>query len=514
MLEPLRSLIVTPSAVPAEKQTALLCVEILARHLGNTHPQAFVPLLAAVVDLLCDVPDEALHSERNMAMVSSVCLCLATLINVDPSELVQHINRLFPKVLAALTLADDEQKDIAQAAASTIYVISSAAHQFLSPFLPELLRALTSNTTSLNAKTLELLGLGISPRIIAPVIAQVADEVGGEKNVNGLLQVAECVVEGLSPASVRDHVDVCGGMFVSLLGCIREDVGKDDEKDNDDDEMEQEEPHEHLTRCVVAFAMLLNEDQLQGFFDKMVTRVEDEASPWSLAASHFYSVLSALTSRLGGIFLPFIERVYGMTLKHWAAYQDATSSLPPIAAVVHMRLVEHLTEFCRQVSRLHMSTATSDSAMTQERFEEIMPLLLNEVSPKLKPSQTASKKRKRGEEPNSVSVDLIRTQSVDGLVVEFIRAQVEQANWQTFHHALLSLGRKSTDVKVKLRVLGLCRVLFEEIGEEYLSLLADTLPTLAEMMDHEDPIVRKCAIATAKKVEQLSGEDLSKLLEA
>lgn len=503
MLEPLASLITSAKSSASEKQTALLCVEILARHLGEGYPEAFAPVFAAVVDLFCTVDVAAARSDPDsLDMISSICLCLATLVNAMPTEVVQHVNRLFPQALAALEVAGDRLENLSQAASSAVYVTASAAHQFLSPFLPKLLTVLSapsSASMSLNVRTLELLGLAVSPRIIAPAIANVAKDVDLAQAPQ-LLKVVECVVEGLSPSSVREHVGSCVVMFVALLGRVEADAAMDVDKVKS-----YHQVHEQLASCVVAFAMLLNEKQLEELFDALVARVEQETSALRLSIAHFHGIMAAMTDRLGAIFLPFVERVYSLTVDHWIACQKP-SKMFALRGAVSSAVLKHLTGFCRQVSRLNLSTSTSDSPMSQERFEEMMPLVLEEAYPPVK----ASKKRKR--EAAEGTAEQI-PEDVKSLVIEFIRAQADQTNWQTFHHALLARGRKSMDVQTKLRMLTLCRHLFEEIGDEYLTLLADTLPTLAEMMDDESQSVRTCAIATAKKVEQLSGEDLSRLLD-
>ena len=55
---------------------------------------------------------------------------------------------------------------------------------------------------------------------------------------------------------------------------------------------------------------------------------------------------------------------------------------------------------------------------------------------------------------------------------------------------------------------------FEVIGEEFLVLLPETIPFLAELLEDESPHVEALCRALKQQIEELSGEELDPYLNA
>lgn len=68
--------------------------------------------------------------------------------------------------------------------------------------------------------------------------------------------------------------------------------------------------------------------------------------------------------------------------------------------------------------------------------------------------------------------------------------------------------------KVRARILGLKVVdyLLDHLKEEYLSLMAQTVPFLAELLEDVEASVKSLAQETLKKMETLSGENIRQYL--
>jgi len=82
---------------------------------------------------------------------------------------------------------------------------------------------------------------------------------------------------------------------------------------------------------------------------------------------------------------------------------------------------------------------------------------------------------------------------------------------QTLHHAVTKL-LKSEFAQVRRSALSCVKTLFERVGNDYLVLLPDTLPFLAELLEDEDETVRIMAQKVALVLRDLSGEDISEFL--
>ncbi|CAK8994908.1 HEAT repeat-containing protein 1 (Protein BAP28) (Fragment) [Durusdinium trenchii] len=116
-----------------------------------------------------------------------------------------------------------------------------------------------------------------------------------------------------------------------------------------------------------------------------------------------------------------------------------------------------------------------------------------------------------GEEDATVYFEEFVQRDLAPCVVKLARSVNDDTLWQTLHHGLLEFA-KHASAAVRRKMLDTLVMLFEEVGEAYIVLLADTLPTIAELLEDKDPEVKRTAHRSAKKLQQLSGEDLSSFL--
>jgi len=161
--------------------------------------------------------------------------------------------------------------------------------------------------------------------------------------------------------------------------------------------------------------------------------------------------------------------------------------------------------------------------MDKSQFDQILTPLIGQLdvnrflsaenelengSPKKK------RKAKKAESENDVILESYGryvSEDVTDTIVKLAVTQNDSANWQTLHHEILKFASHDSP-HVRSSTLNLVRSMFEQVGEEYIVLLADTLPALAELLEDENEEVRLLANKIAVKLEQLSGEDLKQLL--
>ena len=82
---------------------------------------------------------------------------------------------------------------------------------------------------------------------------------------------------------------------------------------------------------------------------------------------------------------------------------------------------------------------------------------------------------------------------------------------QTLHHALTRLLRSDLN-RTRLNTLSCVKTLFERVGNDYLVLMPDTLPYLAELLEDTDEDIRMLAQKLALVLREVSGEDISEFL--
>lgn len=74
------------------------------------------------------------------------------------------------------------------------------------------------------------------------------------------------------------------------------------------------------------------------------------------------------------------------------------------------------------------------------------------------------------------------------------------------------LKTRSSSKNVKVAAVQILTDLFTKIGEEYLSLLPETIPYLAELLENGDSDVEKASHSLKKCIESISGEKIDEYL--
>jgi hypothetical protein len=87
------------------------------------------------------------------------------------------------------------------------------------------------------------------------------------------------------------------------------------------------------------------------------------------------------------------------------------------------------------------------------------------------------------------------------------------ARWRPLNHAVL-MATRSPDPRARLAGLETAVALAGALREEYLPLLPEALPFLAELLEDGEGAVEARAAAAVRALEELSGEDLKAYLKA
>ena len=114
--------------------------------------------------------------------------------------------------------------------------------------------------------------------------------------------------------------------------------------------------------------------------------------------------------------------------------------------------------------------------------------------------------------PEALSGLDVYSRAVVGCLVQMaLAAGGGDARWRPLHHAVL-MATRSPHTKTRLAALEGVAALAQALQEEYLPLLPEALPFLAELLEDEHHEVEERAAAAIRALEALSGEDLKEYL--
>jgi hypothetical protein len=83
------------------------------------------------------------------------------------------------------------------------------------------------------------------------------------------------------------------------------------------------------------------------------------------------------------------------------------------------------------------------------------------------------------------------------------------SQWKTLNQAVM-LKSRSEEMNVRVACLKIQREFYVKLGEEFLVLLPETIPFLAELMEDEEETVEKLCQEVCQVIQQYLGEDIQK----
>jgi U3 small nucleolar RNA-associated protein 10 len=100
---------------------------------------------------------------------------------------------------------------------------------------------------------------------------------------------------------------------------------------------------------------------------------------------------------------------------------------------------------------------------------------------------------------------------VSPCIAQFAASVEDDMMRKTIHHKLLMQTRSEVAI-IRVHTIGTIKACFDQVGEDYLYLVPETLPFLAELLEDSDGKVERLAHELKRQVEELSGEGLDTYL--
>lgn len=145
-----------------------------------------------------------------------------------------------------------------------------------------------------------------------------------------------------------------------------------------------------------------------------------------------------------------------------------------------------------------------------ERFTRILPALtaqLDAEPPAYLAQQVSAACNSKGNKPSSDPWG----ESVVSCLSAMALATGSDLQWKPLNHAVLMQSRRGTP-RTRRLALATVSLLVSQLREEYLVLLPETLPFLAELLEDIDTTVEAAAQGVVVALEEVSGEKLDQYL--
>uniref|UniRef100_A0A8C0IR19 HEAT repeat-containing protein 1 n=1 Tax=Chelonoidis abingdonii TaxID=106734 RepID=A0A8C0IR19_CHEAB len=474
------------------RQTALFSLKLLCKCFGTDHPEPFVPVLKATVDLISSERKE----ERNV--MGSAFLCIAEVTYTLKALAVPLLPRLMPALLKTLKHKKELVSNeiyLLSAVTALLKVVATLAH-FLSPYLLDALLQVVrlekiavemgpSSQLNLRLSSLKtMLATQLGPRVLLPAVTKCYNELANAwKNCLGpLMDILKEHIAVMERDQLLSHQSELTAFFMKALDFRTE--------HSQDDLEEVGRTETHIISCLISMVMKLSEVSFRPLFFKLYdwSKSEDTSKDRLLT---FYRLADCIADKLKGLFSlfagslvkPFADTLNQINIsKTDEAFFDSENSTEKSCLLLQFILDCLHKIFLFDTQRF----------VSKERAETLMVPLVDQLENML-----------GGEENFQERV----TMHLIPCIAQFSIAVADDSLWKPLNYQIL-LKTRHTSPKVRFAALLTLVELAGKLKENYMVLLPESIPFLAELMEDECEEVEHQCQKTIQQLEVILGEPL------
>ncbi|XP_037133916.1 HEAT repeat-containing protein 1 isoform X2 [Syngnathus acus] len=481
------------SELAVNRQTALYSLKLLCRLLGATHQEAFVPVLLRMVDLVASP-----HQEKNVT--ASALLCAAEVVGALKALAIPQLPRLMPAVLHVLTDGKDVLSNeiyLLSAVTALQRVAETLAH-FISPYLQDttlqvcrltcLLEKSSSSSSATNQLCARLASLRSSlatklpPRVLLPVLTKCYHIMVVDKKdeLGALMSILKEHLGHMEREPLSFHQSELTDFFLAALDFRAQFC--------EGDLARTALIEGSVMDCLLVMVMKLSEVTFRPLFFKLFD--------WSKSGSKdrlltFFRLSDCIAERLKGLFALFA----GNLVKPFAdLLQQTNISKTDESLFDSERGAEKSNQLlCCVLDCLYkIFLHDTQRFLSKERAEALLVPLVDQLENTL-----------GGDEEYQQRV----TKHLVPCVGQFAVSLANDAQWKSLNYNIL-LKSRHADAKVRFSSLLMLMELAAKLKENYMALLPETIPFLAELMEDECEEVEHQVQKVVREMEDILGEPL------
>ncbi|XP_076024052.1 HEAT repeat-containing protein 1 isoform X2 [Genypterus blacodes] len=479
------------------RQTALYSLKLLCRSFGSEHQEAFVAVLVRAVEVVASAEEE-----KNVT--GSALLCVAEVVSVLKALAIPQLPRLMAAVLQALT----DRKELLS---SEIYLLSAVTAlqrvaetlpHFISPYLQEttaqvcrLTQLLQSSSSSSSSSSSQLsarlsslrstLATKLPPRVLLPTLSRCYSHmvVEQQNHLGALLSILKEHISHMEKDQLNSHQSELTAFFLAALDFRAERCQGDLEK--------TQQIEGCVIDCLLCMVMKLSEVTFRPLFFKLLDWSKAAASGGKERLLTFYRLTDCIAERLKGLFVLFagnLVKAFADVLIQTNAAKTDVLLFDSERGVEKSGLLLQYVLDCLQKIFLY----DTQRFLSKERADALLGPLVDQLE-------------------NSAGGPQVYQQRVTQHLVpclgQFSVAMADDTQWKTLNYQIL-LKTRHASAEVRFSSLLMLTELAGKLKENYMVLLPETIPFLAELMEDESQQVELQVQKVIHEMENILGEPL------
>lgn len=496
LVEPLSILV---SKSPGEqdtmgRQTALVSLKLICRR---------IPAANDEINKVFDVVDKLFssHDKLSDVIVGGVLLLFAELCHSCPTKMLNHFAKLMKRFLIISENGAKKSEAIVLGLVVSYHRLVGNLAGFLSPHLPKLIshvcrlcaeQQLKERDEALKEQLTKIclhIGESISLRVLLPAVE---DCITGQPVVkeqplylNHLLKIFKAAIESSDRHIFDQQREVVQSLVLRLL-YFREEAAA------------EQMDSEHVTNaegfivdCVTTLSLKMSEMTFRPFIMKLyvwatlVAEEMDNDCRFHRTAT-FFHLCYKLSDTLKGLFVLFVGQFI----------QQAVNVLDKYRAEVAKETKDVLLETTAWIlgTLSNCFQYGGKSFVTSEMYKTVAKSIVDEIENTIDSSASTYERR-------------ILTRVTPAIVN--LAVACTDADCKDLHNKVLFKTRNSS-ARIRFSALQTFAAMVRRLGDDYVSLLPESVPFLAELMEDDRPEVEHLAQKVVQEMEQLLGEPLMK----
>ncbi|XP_023757327.1 uncharacterized protein At3g06530 [Lactuca sativa] len=463
-----------------------------------------------------------IHSE-DLAISSGCFRTVGALINVlGPRalpELPSIMNHVFQR---CDDMSSNSNESLFMSILVTIEAVIDKLGGFLNPYLPQILELVilrpqyaTNSSSKLKSKAdnvRKLIAEKIPVRLSLPPLLKIYSEAIkiGDSGLSVLFQMLGNFISTMDRSSISAYYLNIFDMCLVALDIRRQRPASV----NNVTAVEKD-----VINAMVVLTMKLTENMFKPLFIRCVEwsdnvdEQNDDSVPGSIdRAISFFGLIQKLVDSHRSLFVPYFKYFLNGLVRHLSDDDVAT---PGPTRKKKAKLMEPNVNKSPEHSRWHIRALVLSSLhkcflydtgnlefLDSSNFQVLLKPIVSQIG-----VDPPSSLEQHPDVPSVNEVDELLVSCVGQMAV----TSASDLLWKPLNHEVLMQTRSE---KVRTRMLGLkiVKYLVENLREEYLVLLPETIPFLGELLEDVEPNVKSLAQEILKEMETLSGESLREYL--
>ncbi|NXV47006.1 HEAT1 protein, partial [Uria aalge] len=473
------------------RQTALFSLKLLCKGFGTENPLPFVPVLKTAIDLISSEKEE-----KNV--MGSALLCIAEVTCTLKAQAIPQL----PRLMSALLKTLKSKKELVSneiyllSAITALLKVAETLPHFLSPYLLDCLLQVVhlekivvefgpTSQISLRITSLKtILATRLAPRILLPAVTKCYSEVANTwKNcLAPLMNILKEHIVGMEKEDLIAHQSELTALFMKALDFRTEHA--------EDDLEEVGKTEAYIIDSLISMVMKLSEASFRPLFFKLFDWSKTESTLKDRLLT-FHRIADCIADRLKGLFTlfaghlvkPFAETLNQVNVsKTDEAFFDSENSTEKSCLLLQFT-----------IDCLHkLFLFDTQKFLSKERAETLMMPLVDQLENMLGGDEKFQER---------VTAHLIPC------IAQFSVAMADDSLWKPLNYQIL-LKMRHTSSKVRFAALLALVEVAEKLKENYLVLLPESIPFLAELMEDECEEVEQQCQKTIQQLEAILGEPL------